>query len=305
MEGITIGIFGHLDGVGRELGKKGTESDITIYHYKIGDKFVSFVEPKRYPDKIAPLIYTINMMDYPLVFINEINKDIGETLLALDMFKIEKGAFIVHEYVDVDYLKEIIKNTSMKNFDILEKDFIKIREYINNNLSIERDLSYKKVVIDHYFTVKSVGTVILGKVEKGIINVYDNLKVFLINKEILIKSIQINDVDYKEAKAGDRVGLAIKGVKTDELDRGYIISDKELKVYNELEVEFNLNPFINKQIKENETYNIISGLQNVACKVLEADGNKVRLSLNKPIAYDNENICLIDGSAKIRILGVG
>ncbi|WP_423792989.1 EF-Tu/IF-2/RF-3 family GTPase [Methanocaldococcus indicus] len=304
MEGLTIGLFGHLDGVGRELGKKGTESDIAIYHYKVGDKLVSYVEPKRYPDKIAPLIYTINMMDYALVFVDDVSKDLGETFLTLDMFNIDRGAFVVHEYVDVDFLKEIIKNTSLKNFEILEKDFIKIREYIKD-LKIERDLSYKKITIDHYFTVKSVGTVILGKVDKGIVNVYDKLNVYPIKKEALIKSIQINDVNYKEAKAGDRVGIALKGVDTEELDRGYILSDKELKTYSEITAKFELNPFLDKKIKENETYNLIVGLQNVACKVEKVNNNEITLKLNNPIVYDDEKLCLVDGSAKIRIVGVG
>ncbi|ENN96045.1 elongation factor Tu domain-containing protein [Methanocaldococcus villosus KIN24-T80] len=301
---ITVGIFGHIKDVGRELGKKGTSSDITFYNYKQGDKIVTYVEPTRYPERINPLIYTINLMDYAIVFIDEITGELGEMLLALDMFNICNGAFVLGEYVDVDMLKNIIKGTSMENFDILDKDFIKIREHVLE-LEIERDFSYKKIPIDHYFKVKSVGTVVLGKVEKGKIEVHDNLKLYPIYKEVMIKSIQIHDKDCKEAKAGDRVGLALKGVDVEELSRGYVLSDKELEVKKEVKFKIEMNPFINKEIKEGENYTLITGLQAVACEVLDVSNNKISLLLNKEIAYDDEKLCLIDGSAKIRILGVG
>ncbi|MEO2117558.1 MAG: EF-Tu/IF-2/RF-3 family GTPase [Methanocaldococcus sp.] len=306
MEGLTVGLFGHVEGVGKELGKKGTSTDITLYNYKQGDKAVCYVEPTRYPDRINPLIYTINMMDYALVFINEITGELGETLLALDMFGINNGAFVVSEYVDLDMLKNIISQTSMKDFEILERDFINIREKMVN-LNVDRDYnSFVKIPIDHYFTVRSVGTVILGKVETGTVKVHDNLRVYPTDKTAMVRSIQIHDNDFKEAKAGNRVGLALKGITTDELDRGMILSNGELKVAKEIELNINWNPFMQKTVKEGENYQIIVGLQSVSCSVEEVNNNKIKLSLQKEIAYDvGDKLCLIDGSAKIRILGVG
>ncbi|WP_456472436.1 EF-Tu/IF-2/RF-3 family GTPase [Methanocaldococcus sp.] len=296
---LTVGVFGQFKDM-RELGKKGTSSDITFYNYKQGDKIITYIEPTRYPDKIAPLIYTINMMDYALVFIEELTGELGEMLLALDLAKVERGSFVLGDYVDEELFNRVVKGTSMKNFDILNWDYIEIREKLLN-INIERDLSYTKIPIDHYFKVKSVGTVILGKVEKGIVRVHDNLKVYPINREVMVKSIQIHDNNYNEAKAGDRVGLALKGIDAEELSRGYILSNKELKTYETIELDINWNPFKKKDIKEGESYQIICGLQNISCVVEE----KVKLKLNKPLAYDDENIWLIDGSSKIRILGIG
>ena len=135
--------------------------------------------------------------------------------------------------------------------------------------------------------------------------VHDNLKVYPTDKTAMVRSIQIHDNDFKEAKAGNRVGLALKGITTDELDRGMILSNGELKVAKELEVEINWNPFMQKTVKEGENYQIIVGLQSVSCNVEAVDGNKIKLSLQREIAYDvGDKLCLIDGSAKIRILGV-
>ena len=128
MKSIGVGIYGDIADVGKNLGKIGTSTDITLYNYKRNDDIVFFLEPTRYPEKITPLLYTITYTDYALIFIDDIKPEIGETLLALDMMGVDKGAFIVGERVDVERLKLIVSNTSMKNFDIREKDFIKIRE---------------------------------------------------------------------------------------------------------------------------------------------------------------------------------
>ncbi|NPA62605.1 MAG: hypothetical protein GXN95_03510 [Methanococci archaeon] len=306
MEGLTVGLFGHIEGVGKELGKKGTSTDITLYNYKQGEKAICYVEPTRYPDRINPLIYCINMMDYALVFINEITGELGETLLALDMFGVDRGSFVIGEYVDLEMLKNIISQTTMKNFDIMEKDFITLREKMTN-LEIERDYSAPvKIPIDHYFTVRSVGTVVLGKVETGTVKVHDELRVYPTENTAMVRSIQIHDNDFKEAKAGNRVGLALKGVSTDDLDRGMILSNGELGVADSLTLNMNWNPFMQKSVKEGEHYQIIVGLQSVPCVVEKVDKNKLEISLQKKVAYDEEDkFCLVDGSAKIRILGVG
>ena len=107
------------------------------------------------------------MMDYALVFIDEIKPEIGETLLTLDLFGVERGFIVVGEYVDVEQLKGIISNTSMKNFEILEKDYIQIREKMISIPEVEKSGEFVKIPIDHFFSVRSVGTVILGKVDKG------------------------------------------------------------------------------------------------------------------------------------------
>ena len=307
VKNISVGLFGDIENVGRELGKKGTSTDITLYNYKVGDDAVLYVEPTRYPERIQPLIYAINMTDYALVFVDEIKPELGETFLALDMFGIKEGTFVVGEYVDIEQLKAITSTTSMKNFDIMDKDFIKLREKMTN-LEIKKENSneFTKIPIDHFFTVRSVGTVILGKVEKGEVKVHDKLRLYPTDKEVMVRSIQVHDKDVKEACLGSRVGLALKGITTDELERGMILSNGDLEVSDEISLNIRWNPFMQKEVKVGEEYQIICGLQAVSCKVIERENDKITLKLKKPIVYEKgEKIVLLDGSAKIRILGVG
>lgn len=308
MKNIGIGLFGDFKDAGKNLGKKGTSTDITLFNYKKGDDAVFFVEPTKYPEKITPLIYAINMTDYALVFIDEINSDIAETLLALDMLSIEKGSFVVGEYVDVEQLNAIISNTSMKNFEIREKDYIKIREDMINlpqEIAGKPDNSFVKIPIDHFFTVRSVGTVILGRVKKGTVKIHDNLRIYPTENNAMVRSIQVNDKNYEEAPTFSRVGLALKGIKSEELERGMILSNGDLKVSDEITLNMKWNPYSKKEVAVGEGYQVVVGLQTISCKIIEKDENTIKLKLIKPAVYESgDKVVLLDGSAKIRILGV-
>ncbi len=308
MKNIGIGLFGDFKEAGKNLGKAGTSTDITLYNYKNGDDALFIVEPTKYPEKITPLLYTINLMDYALIFVDEVKQELAETLLILDMCNVSKGAIVVGEYVDVEQLKDIISNTSMKNFEFLEKNYIDIREKLMDlpqSIAGEPNNDFVKIPIDHFFMVRSVGTVILGRVLKGTTKIHDNLKVYPTEQKAMVKSIQVNDKNYDEAPQYSRVGLALKGVKADDLERGMILSNGDLEVSDELILNVKWNPYMNKEINVGEGYQINVGLQTVSCEVIEKENNKIKLKLIKPIVYEKGDLgVIIDGSAKIRIIGV-
>ena len=56
MGNITVAILGAVDYAGN-LAKKGTSTDITLYNLKKGEDTVTFIEPTRYPERLAPLFY--------------------------------------------------------------------------------------------------------------------------------------------------------------------------------------------------------------------------------------------------------
>ena len=55
----------------------------------------------------------------------------------------------------------------------------------------------------------------------------DKTKIFPLDRDIEIKSIQSHDVDITEAPTGTRVGMRLKNVQAKDIERGFIISDKE------------------------------------------------------------------------------
>ena len=63
----------------------------------------------------------------------------------------------------------------------------------------------------------------LGFVKKGIVRKYDKLTLLPANKEVMVRSIQIQDEDHEQAEAGPRVGLAMKGAPIEDLKRGSVL----------------------------------------------------------------------------------
>jgi selenocysteine-specific translation elongation factor len=88
------------------------------------------------------------------------------------------------------------------------------------------------VPIDHHFNVKGVGVVVLGCVARGVIKKHDTLKVLPTEKTAQIRSIQKHDDDADSAETGDRVGLALKNLDGEELDRGYVLTNDPAITYS-------------------------------------------------------------------------
>jgi selenocysteine-specific translation elongation factor len=80
------------------------------------------------------------------------------------------------------------------------------------------------VPVDAHFTVKGVGVVVLGSVAQGMIKKHETLKVLPTEKTAQIRSIQKHDDDADSAIKGDRVGLALKNIESEDLDRGFVLT---------------------------------------------------------------------------------
>ena len=52
----------------KELGKKGSETDILMTHKHIDDGWITFLDPIRYPDKIKGLCKSLNVCNK--IFLN-------------------------------------------------------------------------------------------------------------------------------------------------------------------------------------------------------------------------------------------
>ena len=83
MSNLNVAILGAPE-YGKELGKKGTVSDLTFYNLKKGENTVTLIEPSRYPERIAPLFYAISMSQKILLIVDQMDPAFGETVLMLD-----------------------------------------------------------------------------------------------------------------------------------------------------------------------------------------------------------------------------
>ena len=299
---INFVVLGKQD-IASDFGKKGTATDLTLYDRKESDVIKTWVTPSGFPDKIQPLFQAINLAEYVIFHVDKLDKFTGEQIIALDSLKKEKG-IISHTFdVDESKLDAMIKGTVVEKYIKVDQD--KIKEEMNKLEPISND-GPSEMVIDHCFDVKGVGTVILGKVTNGKVKQYDNLKLYPAGIDILIKSIQMHDDPVEESICPARVGLAVKGVKPDEVGRGDVISEEGVvDVKSEIELDFEKNPFYKSEIAENQGCLVSIGLQINAAKFSSI--SPLKLTFEKPIVCKKDQIVVIlkPESATIRILGSG
>ena len=302
VESINFVVLGKQD-LASEFGKKGTESDLTLYDRKESDIIKTWVIPNGFPEKIQPLFQAINLAEYVIFHVDKLDKFTGEQIIALDSLKKEKG-ILSHTFdVDESKLNMMIKGTVVENYVRVEQD--KIKEEMNALEPITND-NPAELLIDHCFDVKGVGTVILGKVSNGTIKQYDNLKLYPHNIDVLIKSIQMHDDPVSESICPARVGLAVKGAKPDEVGRGDVISvEGAVEIKTEIELDFEKSPFYKSEITENQGCLVNIGLQTKAAKFSSI--TPLKLVFEKPIVCKKNDIAVIlkPESTTIRILGSG
>jgi len=294
---VTVSVLGSKE-YAKNIGKKGTSSDITLYNLKSGDNVVTAVEPCSYPDKLSSLFYAVSMSDFVIFVVNGIDSDFAETVVMLDTLDKREGAFITEEQ---ERVATFVRGTAVENFSFIEDDPIALREMLLKMQINHRTTDMGGVVIDHFFKVKGVGTVILGMVSSGCVNRHEKLNLFPSGKAVQVRSIQKQDVDCEKACAGDRVGLALKGVEPEEIERGYILSSGEIRCLSEIDAKLEINRFYKREIKG--VVHIGCGLQFLPARVKDFDGSTISLELEHPIAlYDRMILCDLS-APKPRIVG--
>jgi len=233
-----------------KLGKKSTESDIVLYDFMKGENIISVVDPIGYPKSPKPLVNAANMADVVLFCVAASGMDArtGECVILMDLLKPRNGIIVITKIDESNLfaveelknkIKAVTKGTAMENWDVMGtssktiEGIDKLKETliaIDNKVREEnKSLAEKpvRIPIDHHFNVTGIGTVILGYVIQGTVNMKDKLTVFPLQHEVEIRSIQTYDIDVKQAGPGARVGIALKGVQAKDLDRGFMISETE------------------------------------------------------------------------------
>ena len=122
--------------------------------------------------------------------------------------KVEAGEF---DHADVDCIKELL--AALDAVAEPERDF---------------DSPFA-MPIEDVFSIKGRGTVVSGRVERGVIKVGVEVEIVGLVKEgeerdpVVVTGTQEYHQDVEAAKAGMNVGLLLRGVKRDEVRRGQMI----------------------------------------------------------------------------------
>ena len=185
------------------------------------------------------------------------------------------------------------KNNNEKTIKLLIKSVIECIEF--NREEKENDIINKKsdsliAYIDHYFKIKNKGTVATGTIMQGNIKINDEIYFPELSNKYMVKEIQIFKKSVKSATKGDRVGLLIKNLDNQKIERT-IITSVGSKEVNYLEGGVLLLRKVNlykDKLKSNNKYYVMIGNQGISAKCLFFDYIKKKEELF--IKYDINNI---------------
>jgi len=316
MANLNVTVVGP-PGYARDIGKKGTDTDITFYNIKKGENTITLMEPTRYPERLAPFFYSASMAHFAIIVVEMIDHVFGEAVLMLDCCGVEKGIIVLRNFIVSEQVAPLIAGTVVENYNFVEDDPIMIRGKLIQEVTSFSPLDPGQckegsVPLDHYFNVKGVGTVILGSVSQGVIRKHDRLRVLPGEDIAIVRSIQKHDDTYDWAVKGERVGMALKGVDAEALDRGYVLtSDESLRVDSRIDVDAELIRFWPTPINKGMVLHMGHWMQFVPCRVestnIDDDWRRPRLSLTseKPIIHPPLSrmvLIHLDGG-KLRVVG--
>jgi selenocysteine-specific translation elongation factor len=218
---VTVAIVGAND-IAKELGKKGTASDLTLFNTVHDEHAVTLVEPTQFPEKVAPLFQALAMADRCLLVVTELARPVAEAIAAVDLAELPTSV-VVGPAIGPAELDRILKGTRLEGAPRLPLDLPKLRAELDGWSAPARD-GPVEVPIDHAFPVKGVGAVALGVVCQGQLHAHERLRLWPTPKEVEVRSLQVHDIDRKDAATGERVGIALRGVDADEISRGQVLA---------------------------------------------------------------------------------
>jgi len=303
-------------GYSEGLGKKGTSTDITFYNLKRDQTTVTFMEPSKYPERLSSLFFVLSSAKKVLLVPTEFNSQFGEEVVALDAFGKREGYLVMGGSLPREKILAAVKGTVVEGYEIIRDDRNALREkLLADAVGINGDSgngSTVSVVVDHAFNVKGVGTVALGFVASGQLKVHEELKSLPAQKSVQVRSIQKHDDDFDCASEGERVGLALKNIEVEDLERGTVLTGNgALQVADSWDAEAQLARYWTSPLKEGMVVHLGHWMQFVSARITSVRPNgdpkrpMLAIKSEKPIVYpagDRAVLAYLEGG-KLRVMG--
>jgi len=191
-------------------------------------------------------ILLANQVNVPamVVFMNKVDMVQDEEIL--DLVELEVRELLTKYGFPGDEVP-IIKGSALKALEgdaesakAIEELMKAVDEYIPTP---ERDLEKPFLMpVEDVFSIKGRGTVATGRIERGVVNLNEEVEVVGIRDttSTIVTGIEMFKKQLKEGQAGDNVGILLRGIDREDIERGQVLakpksitphSDFEAQVY--------------------------------------------------------------------------
>lgn len=258
---MIIGTAGHIDHGKTSLIKaingfegdemkseieKGITIDLSFSNLKKGDENIAFVDVPGHENLVKTMISGAYAFDAAMLVVasnDSLMPQTKEHIQILSLLNVKslilcitkcdltsKSEQLSAQNETLKYIENFKNLEVLKTFFVNIKDELSIAELKNFLFTLKpkkrEESALTRYYIDRVFSFKGVGTIVTGSLIEGTIKENERLFCLDINKEFLVKSIQVHDEFTKFATHPNRVALNLANAKTSELKKGYILSKK-------------------------------------------------------------------------------
>jgi len=166
-----------------------------------------------------------------VVFLNKVDMVEDEELIELVELEIRE-LLSKYEFPGDDI--PIIRGSALKALESGEPDapetkcILELMEAVDTTIPVpERPLDKPFLMpIEDVFTISGRGTVVTGRLERGVIKVGDELELvgFRPTAKTVCTGVEMFRKILDQGEAGDNIGVLLRGIKRDEVERGQVVA---------------------------------------------------------------------------------
>jgi len=128
----------------------------------------------------------------------------------------------------------VIRGSALKGLeaksvdDEWAKKILELTDALDTYIPVpERDITKPFLMpVEDIFSIEGRGTVVTGKIERGIVKVDEEVEIVGINpnQKTVVTGIEMFNKSLKEGMAGDNAGLLLRGLKKEDITRGQVLA---------------------------------------------------------------------------------
>ena len=168
---------------------------------------------------------------YIVVFLNKVDMVDDEELLELVELEVRE---LLSEYEFPGDDITIVKGSALKALESGDPDsddakcIFELMDAIDNDFPLpERDIDKPFLMpVEDVFSISGRGTVATGRIERGVIKVGEEVEIVGVKetRKTVATGVEMFRKLLDEGQAGDNVGVLLRGVKRDEIERGQVLA---------------------------------------------------------------------------------
>jgi elongation factor Tu len=167
-----------------------------------------------------------------IVFLNKVDMIAKEDAELLDLVELELRE-LLSKYKYPGDTTPIVRGSALKALegdasDIGEPSVIKLMEALDSFIpEPKRDIEKPFLMpVEDVFTISGRGTVVTGRVERGIVKVGEEIEIIGIKDTVktTVTGVEMFRKLLDQGQAGDNIGALLRGTKKEDIERGQVLA---------------------------------------------------------------------------------